>query len=339
MTLFGKRRIFLDFAGGRDNPSGIHREGSLAKKKLEEARQKVARTMHCQTRDVVFTSGATESDNLAILGVFEALKNKVKKPHIIISRLEHPAVLESLREAERRGAELQILPHEKIVSNIKENTILVSITYGSSETGQINPVAKIAREIKTLRKERGTKYPFIHSDVTQAAPFFPVDIERVGVDLLTLDGLLITKSNVEIRPIVFGGGQERGVRSGTENLESIREFAEDLREMQSNWEEESKKVEKLKKLFLHEVQTRIPKAVINTPKLSLPNIVSLTIPGVLHEFLAIKLDQRGVAVSTGSSCDSMKSEKDKEALRFSFSKETTENDIKKAIRILEEVVI
>src|SRR5262249_53013687 len=142
-------------------------------------------------------------------------------------------------------------------------------------------------------------------------------------------GILVVRPHVEISPIIFGGGQERGLRSGTENVSTILACADALMHAQATRESESIRLEKLKAIFIADIQQYLPQAVINTPKNeSLPNIISLSFPGELHEFLAIKLDERGICVSTGSSCSSSKDENEKEALRFSFGKETRENDIK-----------
>lgn len=348
MNLFGKRnkqeRIFLDHAGGKDNPSGIHKEGVAARKKLEDARAKIARILKCQAKDIIFTSGSTESDNLAMQGAVKAYQSKEKKiAHIIISDHEHPAIEETAKDLASSGVEVDILPVEKIVSAIKENTVLVSVVYANNETGAINNVPKLAREIKKLRRDKRSKFPYIHTDATQALELLPLDIERLGVDLETLGEVLIVRPGVQLRPLILGGGQERGLRAGTQRVSEAVEFAEHLASIEETRESESKRLNKLKKLFIKEVEEKIPTAVINTPHKteveSLPNIVSITIPGTLHEFLAIKLDEAGVAVSTGSSCDSNKDEKDKEALRFSFGRETKENDIKEAIRILIPILL
>ncbi len=339
MSWLKKKRIFLDFAGGKDNPSGIHKEGMEARKKLEDARLKIAQILGAQKRDIIFTSGGTESDNLAILGAFEATKGKIKNPHIIISDGEHPAVLESAKEAERRGAELSIVPVDKIIENIKDNTILVSVIYGNNETGAINPVPKLARLIKDLRRKKESKYPYFHTDASAAYEYLEININKIPADLLTLGEVLVVRPNVELRPLIMGGGQERGLRSGTENISSIIRFANELELIELKRVKEVDRLTKLKEIFLTKLKEGTPQIVVNTPNESLPNIVNITIPGILHEFLAIKLDERGVAVSTGSSCDSNKSEVDKETLRFSFGKNTRIKDVSDAVRILKEEML
>ncbi|MBX4199122.1 aminotransferase class V-fold PLP-dependent enzyme [Candidatus Parcubacteria bacterium] len=330
MNLFKKKRIFLDYAGGVGNPSGIHKEGVEARKSLEDARQKVARILECQTRDIIFTSGGTESDNLAILGV--------KQGHIIISDEEHPAVYEAAREAERRGSTLSIVPVDKIIETIKDDTVLVSLIYANNETGRVNPVPKIARQIAALRNKRGSQYPYIHTDATAGFGLLEININKLPVDLLTLDKVLVVRPRVEIRPLIFGGGQERGLRAGTENVSAILEFVNDLEASVRVREAEYERLADLKRVFIEEVE-KLPSAVVNSTAESLPSIVSVSFPGELHEFLAVKLDEKGVAVSTGSSCASSKDEPDKEALRFSFGPKTSEIEVREVISILQKIVI
>lgn len=357
MSLFKKKRIFLDYAASEENPSAIYAEGVAAKKKLEDARTNIARVLEVQARDIVFTSGGTETDNLALLGVFEKAKEKVSVPHVVISSIEHPAVKECAKEIVRRGGEMTvveaeegIVSAEKVMKAIKENTVLVSIMYANNETGAIQSVSKISKLVLEHRKSRNTKFPYVHTDASQAGNFLSLNMSSVGADLMTLDaskmsgpkgaGLLVIRPQVEISPIIFGGGQERGLRSGTENISAITAFAEALERAQKNREVESARLEKLKNIFISAIEKELPQAIINTPKKhSLPHIVSLSFPLMLHEFLAIKLDEKGICVSTGSSCSSSKDEEEKGALRFSFGKETTARDIKEAIRVLKEIML
>lgn len=361
MSLFKEKRIFLDYAAGEENPSAIYAEGVAAKDKLEDARTKIARVLEVQARDIVFTSGGTEADNLVVLGVFEksstSLRLRGAKAHIVISSLEHPAIKECAKEIVRRGGEATIveaedgiISAEKVMKAIKENTVLVSVMYANNETGAIQPVSKIARLLLEYKKSHNTKLPYMHTDASQAGNFLSLNMSSLGVDLMTLDaskmsgpkgaGLLVVRPHVELCPIIFGGGQERGLRSGTENIAAIVLFARALEESQLNRQAESERLKQLQNIFVTAIKKDLPQAVINTPlKNSLPNIVSLSFPGELHEFLAIKLDEKGICVSTGSSCDSSKDEKEKEALRFSFGRETTEREVREAVRVLKEIML
>jgi len=363
MNLFSKKRVFLDYAGGQDNPSAIYTEGIETRKKLENARTKIARILHVGSKDIIFTSGGTESDNLAILGVFEATKISnldlqtlgVCKPHIIISSVEHPAIVKTAKEVERRGGEVTIaqvdedgrVSPQEIMNAIKENTVLVSVCMASGETGAIQPISKIGRMIREYRKEREADYPYLHTDASQVGSLLDLNVESLRVDLMTLDsykvygpygvGCLVARPNVDLYPIMFGGGQERGLRPGTENVFGIYEFVEALGVANQNREKEYKRLKLLREYFIEEVHKKNSNLIIKGSKSSdyqLPNIVSFSIPDILAEFVAIKLDQRGVAVSVGSACNSRKNEPDKENVRISFGKSTTKKDIVRAIKAL-----
>ncbi len=359
MNLFSKKRIFLDYASGRDNPSAIYAEGVKAMQKLEEARICIARILHAGSKDIIFTSGGTEADNLAILGIFEKVKEKINKPHIIISSVEHPAVSETAKEAERRGGEVTVIEADEdgrispqgVLNAVKENTILISISLVNGETGTIQPISKVGRMVREYRKDKNKIYPYLHTDASQAANFLDLSVESLRVDLMTLDGskvsglhgsgCLVVRPNVNLCPIIFGGGQERGLRSGTENVSAIHDFAEALVLAEKNREKESERLNSLRKYFIEEVKRNPPaggpNVIINgssDPELQLPNIVSLSIPGTLAEFVALKLDQKGIMVSVGSACNSRKNLPDKENIRFSFGKFTTKSEIVRALKAL-----
>jgi cysteine desulfurase len=267
-------------------------------------------------------------------------------------------VREAAREAERRGAELTIVQVEedgtlnpqKISEALKENTVLVSMMYVNNETGAIQPVSRIARLIKEYRKEHHSKIPYFHTDASQAANVLPVDLDRLGADMMTLEaakvggekgvGLLAIRPNVEIRPIIFGGRQERGLRAGTENVAGVEVFACALTRAEKSASAEHERLTTIKNIFVQELSRLVPPAVINSPTESVPSIVSISIPGALHEFLAIKLALCGLAVSTGSSCRNIgEAENENEAIRFSFGKSTTEKEARGAVRLLAQVVI
>lgn len=389
MSLFKKnkktKRIFLDYASATPilkeakkemdkyyiedfyNPSAIYKEGKQIREDLNTYRKKVAQILHASSKDIIFTSGGTESDTQALLGVFEAAKTKISKPHFIISAIEHSAILESAKEIVRRGGELSIIPVNKdgivlledLKKELKLSTVLVSVMLGNNEIGTIEPVSKIGRIIKEFRKTNSSQYPYFHSDASQAANYLELDINSLGVDLLTLDGskiygpkgsgVLVVRHNVEISPIIFGGGQERGLRSGTENLPLIAGFTKALEIISSEKDLETKRLEKLKNLFISKIKKDFPEAIINTPQESLPHIVSISIPGILGELIAIKMDLHGIMISTGSSCGIFKdqggsltikalSNEDlaESTLRFSFGRDTTEKDINTALESLKK---
>jgi cysteine desulfurase len=379
-----KQRIFLDYASTTPvlpkvrqamdkylqadfyNPSAIYQEGVKARNEMNFFRKEAAKILHAREKDIIFTSGGTESNNLALLGVFEFFKNKISKPHIIISGLEHSSIIETAKEIERRGGEISFLSSdeegrislEDLKNSLKKTTILVSVMLANNEIGTIEPVSQVSRIVKEFRKKRETDYPFIHTDASQAANYLSVDISKLGVDMMSLDsskiygpkssGILAVRTGVEIKPIVFGGGQERGLRSGTENLALISGFVTSLIIAQKDAEKESKRLNKLMNFLVSGIK-KIPSEIkINTPiKGALPNILSLSFPGVLGELLAIKLDREGIMVSTGSSCGIYKDlagsetikaignpELSEYTVRFSLGRFTKKNDLEKAITAL-----
>ncbi len=391
MNIFTKKapeRIFLDYASStpllpearksmeeyfRDdfyNPSAIYLEGKKIRDELNNFRTEIARLLHVSAKDIIFTSGGSESDNLALLGVFEAFNHKLEKPHFIISDIEHSAIMEAAKEIERRGGEVTkirvneegIVSVEEIKNSLKANTVLVSVMLANNEIGTIEPIAKIARIVKEYRKEKETRFPYLHTDASQGANYLSLDLESLGVDMLTLDGgkiygprgsgILAVRPGVEIKPIIFGGGQEKGLRGGTENMALISGFSTALLIVQSDRLEESKRLEKIKKYFLEDIKSNFNGVLINTPTdVSLPNIVSISTPNILGELIAIKLNKEGILVSTGSSCGTFKNEGgsvtikaigrkhlSESTLRFSFGRHTTLNDIKHALNILKKII-
>ena len=392
MRLFKKlkntNRIFLDFASATPqldevtevmkkyqnenfyNPSAIYQEGTIIRDDLLRFRKILAKLLHASAQDIVFTSGGTESNNLALLGIFEAYKNKISKPHFIISSIEHSAVAEAAKEIKKRGGEVStlevdengIVSVEKLKSLMTDRTVLVSIMLANNEIGTIEPIPRISRVIKEFRKSKETEFPFLHSDASQAANYLSLDISSLGVDLMTLDGskiygpksigILLIRPNVSLTPIIFGGGQEGGMRSGTENLSLIAGFTKALEIAQRDKDKERDRLERLKIFFIESISKDFPSLIINTPsKNSLPNIVSISIPGQIGEFIAIKLDQNGVMVSTGSSCGIFKDvggsatikgigkdELAESTLRFSFGRSTKEEDLKKTLQVLKKIL-
>ena len=248
-----RKRIYLDYAAAtpliqevklemgrffsRDfyNPSAIYEEGVAVKGAIEEYRAQIAKSVGSGSKEVIFTSSGTESDNLAILGVAEASLEYTNKPHIIVSAIEHAAVMQAAHEVVRRGGELSILPvdEEGVVSVealkklLKKNTILVSVGLANSEIGTVQPLAKIGRIIREERKERGSTYPLLHTDASAAPSYVPINLESLQCDLVSLDGakvygpkgigILAHRRGISLHPIIFGGSQERGARGGTLN--------------------------------------------------------------------------------------------------------------------------
>jgi cysteine desulfurase len=316
------RKIGADAYG---NPSSIHKEGVLAKKILEGVRKSIADVLHAHSDEIIFTDGGTEANNLAVFGAIEniwtsdvQIKNN-RHAHIIVSRIEHPSVLECVQELERRGAEVTYLPvdREGVVSSksvkdaLRKNTVLVSILYANNEIGTIQPVMEITKVIRQHNKAGGNV--LFHTDACQATNYLDMNVLKLGVDMMTLNaskiygpkgiGALFVKRGIKLVPHIFGGGQEQGLRSGTENVSAIAGFAEAMCITEKIKEKESVRLAKLRDFFIHEILTKIPDTVLNgSAGERLPNNVNISFLGSDAEEIVIALDARGIAASTGSAC-------------------------------------
>jgi cysteine desulfurase len=383
------KRVFLDYASttpidrkvlkamekyNKDifaNPSALYGEALLAKEKLNESRQKIADILNCRKSEIVFTSGGTESNNLAILGIFEAFKKPGFTPHIIVSVIEHSSILEACKEVEKRGGEVTYLPvsGEGLVSAkdvkvlLKDNTVLVSIMYANNEIGTVEPIKEIGKMLKDYKREKNSSLPYFHTDACQAVNYFSVDVLRLGVDLLTLDGikmygprssgLLYVKSGTEINPIIFGGGQESGFRSGTENVSSILGLSIALELSSKLREKESLRLIKLRDYAIEEILKNFPKATLNGSKeFRLPNNINICFPSLDAEFAVISLDVLGCSVSYSSSCLTLKEDSSSyvvsslgkddcknSSLRFTLGRESTKKDIDRLVTCLRKIMI
>ena len=346
------------------NPSSIHYEGRVAKKAIEESRERIAKIVGVKKEGIIFTSGGTESDNLAVLGIARA--NKEKGKHIIVSAIEHKAVLDSCKKLEKEGFEITYLNVDKngIVSleslnkSIRPDTILVSIMYANNEIGTIQPIKEIAKTIK----ESKISNPIFHTDACQAVGALPIDINDLNVDALTISsskiygpkgiGCLCLNKNCKIEPIIFGGGQERGIRSGTENTAYIVGFAEALFISEKKRLSESKRLTKLRDYFIENIIKTIPKIIINGDRIKrLPNNINLSLHGVEGESLVLMLDNSGISCSTGSACSSSDlkpshvilalggdAELAHSSIRFTLGRYSTKNDIDYVVSVLLKIV-
>ena len=323
------------------NPSALYKEGVAAKRAVALARVSIARLLNVRSEEIIFTASGTEADNLAILGVFDYFKKKPApaapfKPHIVTTNIEHPGILEACREIEKHGGEVTYVPVEengivdpkKIKAALRPNTVLVSVMYANNEIGTIQPLREISRviqEFKNTETGKGRVIPYFHTDASQAANYLTISFQALGVDMMTLDaskiygpkgvGLLAVKRNVPLQPIIFGGGQEKGLRSGTENVAGMVGMACALEIADKMREKESERLTKLRDYFFAEIKknTLAPRSgdkatvkkeiIVNgDPQKRLPNNINICIPGLDAEFAVIKLDQQGIACSSASSC-------------------------------------
>jgi len=374
-----KKRIYLDYAATTPvdpkvtkamlpyfsekfgNTMSLHSFGQEVKQVLEESREVVAGLMKAQATEIIFTSSATESNNLALKGI--AFANKDKGQHIIISSIEHPCIMESAKWLEKRGFEITRLKVDKcglvdpedVKKAIKKNTILVSIMHANNEIGTIEPIEEIGK----ICKERDV---YFHTDASQSFGKIPIDVNKMNIDLLTASShkmygpkgaaCLFIKENVKIEPLLHGGGHESGLRSSTVNVSAIVGFTRACKICEKEMKKEAEKQIKLRDKLIKGVLEKIEFSHLNGhPQKRLPNNTNFSFSFVEGESLVIQLDLLGIAGSTGSACSSAKLEpshvllaiglKHEEAhgsLRLSLGRWTEAKDINFVLRILPGII-
>lgn len=356
------------------NPSGLYEISRIASDALTDARATIARILNSRPEEIIFTAGGTESDNLAVFGIARKYGNNPKwGKHVIVSQIEHHAVLLPTEVLKKEGFEITettVNEHgevsvDAIIAALKPETVLVSIMYANNEVGTIEPIAELGRAIAKWKKDNGrgpTDPPFFHTDACQAAGTLSLDVAELKVDLMTLNGskiygpkgvgILYCRRGVQLTPLIVGGGQENRIRSGTENVPAIVGLARALELTQTNRETENTRLTELREYFWHEIQTRIPKLVLNGhPTNRLPNNLNFTILDIEGEAVLLYLDEYGIACSTGSACTSTSLDpshvilamgKPYEyahgSLRFTMGHSTTRADIDHVLSVLPPVV-
>lgn len=367
------REAMLMYLGEKfGNPSSFHSVGKTVKDDVDEARERIAKILHVRPDEILFTSGGTESDNLAILGF--ARKNQAEGKHLITTKIEHHAVLESMMHLEKKeGFEVTYLEPdrdglvsiEQVEGALREDTILVSVMYANNEIGTIQPIAQIGNMIQKYRLRPPTsdfRRPIFHTDACQAPEYLDLDVEKLHVDMLTLNGskmygpkgigLLYVKRGIKLEPLQFGGSQERALRPGTENVAGITGMATALELAQAEREHESGRLIPLRDRLIEGIRSQIPKTRLNGhPTNRLSNNVNISIMDIEGEALILYLDAHGVYASTGSACTSasldpshvilalgMPYEVAHGSLRFTLGRSTTQEDIDYVIQILPPLV-
>ncbi|HUX99157.1 MAG TPA: cysteine desulfurase family protein [Candidatus Deferrimicrobium sp.] len=344
------------------NASSLHQDGDIATDALEASRSKIAQFINAQDpKEIIFTSGATESNNLAIIGY--ALRNKKKGKHIIISEVEHISIHNIAKYLEKNGFEVSKVPvdfygrirFDKIQEKIRDETILISIQYANNEIGTIQPIAEIGK----LTREKGIIF---HCDAVAAEELIPIDVVRDNIDLLTLSsndiygprglGVLYVRTGVLLTPIIIGGGQERGLRSGTEDVASIVGLTKAAEIIQERREADTKRLTELRDYLIQEVLKRIPKSHLNGhPKLRLSSNAHFRFDYIEGESLLLSLKDEGISITTGSACSSktlepshtlistgLLHEEAHGSLEVTLGRYTTRTDIDKLIEVLPKIV-
>lgn len=346
------------------NPSANYSAAVVVRKQVEAARSAVAQTLGCRPAEIVFTAGGSEANNLAIHGVMRQYPDAT----MLISSIEHDSVryvADTYSSTEILVDEHGILRIDDLRQKVDDKVVLVSVMYANNEIGTIQPIREIAAVITEVRKDRRTRGVltplYLHCDAAQAANFLDLQVARLGVDMLSLNGgkiygpkqtgCLFVKGGLRLEPLIAGGGQERGLRSGTENVPGIIGFATALGQAQNHRHDESKRLTDLQRHFLQQVRDKLPRAIVHgSLKKRLPNNVHLGFPGVDNERLLFELDEIGFMAAAGSACSASKEESshvlhalglsDDEArssLRFTMGRGTTVDAIDKLIAALERL--
>ncbi len=314
------------------NAGALHKDGVSAKKELEVARASIAHSIGAHPDEIIFTASGTEGNNLAIQGTVRHLLLEHGELSAVTSAIEHQSVLEPLRALEREGLYVTQLPVDAeglvapkaVLEAINDETVFVSIQLVNSEVGTIEPVREIAKEIRRMRTIRqaesadeGRKPIYFHTDASQAPLWVDINVERLGVDLMTLDaqkvlgpkgiGALYVKRGTPIEPILWGGKQEQSLRGGTENVPQAGAFAVALAEAKEGVEARAQKTAAIRDYCFAQIQKLIPDVLLNGPALTggqrVANSLNISVPGLEAEMAVVSLDSLGVSASTRSACN------------------------------------
>lgn len=347
------------------NPSAVYLAAKQVKAALEESRTKVGQILGAKPGEIVFTAGGTEANNLAISGIMQRFPDG----NMLISAVEH----ESVREVAKRFNSKEI-PVDKngvvdpsaVNDLIDDHTVLVSVMHANNEVGSIQPIKDIAQLVRAIRQERqkkGNKKPLLlHTDACQSGNYLDLHVDKLGADMMTLNGgkiygpkqsgVLYVRAGVVLQPVIVGGGQEHGLRSGTENVAGAIGFSKALDIAQDQREKEVKRLAQLQQLFISLLKEKVPQATVNgSKKRRLPNNVHITIAGTDNERLMMELDERGVMCATGSACSASKEEPSHvlasmgmsdgdihASLRFTMGRSTTQADIEQTVKIIASIL-
>ena len=343
------------------NPSSIYSIGRNAKRAIEEARKKVASLINCKPEEIYFTSCGSESDNMALKGI--AYKNKNKGKHIITSKIEHPAILNSCESLEKNGFDITYLDVNKdgfvnletLKNSIRKDTILISVMFANNEIGTIEPIEEIAQ----IAHKNNIIF---HTDAVQAVGNIPIDVQKMNIDMLSLSGhkiyapkgvgALYVKKGIEFERFIDGGHQEKNKRAGTENVAQIVALGKACQIAEKNLEEYQNKLRNLRDYCLKQIKENISNIYINgTTEKRLPGNINISFEGIDSSELLFELDNLGICASGGSACSSgdnnpshvltaigVPNELSKGAIRFSFGDFNTKEDVDYLIEALKKII-
>lgn len=345
------------------NPAGLYEEGVVAKEAVEKARDQVAKFLSCKPDEIIFTSGGTEAQNLALQGFVR----KVAPRHIVTSAIEHASGRGVFEMFERQGIDVSYTPvdgegrvvQDEFEKSLQEDTGLVSIMHANNEVGTIQDI----KSLSTSAKKKSAQCVF-HTDASQSALFYDLSVQKLSVDLMTVDahkmygpkgvGALYVKQGTPLEPLMYGGGHEQSLRPGTLNVPGIVGFGEACVVAQKNRESFVHTMRELQTYFIEKLTHVIPQAVLNGPSLGsrterLPNNINVSFPDVESDFLVLQLNKAGIAVSSKSACLSVMQEGSRvvheiggkhaeSAIRFSFGKTTTKEEIDRVLEVLGDIL-
>lgn len=389
MLGFWKRRVYLDHAAATPvskaalgavraaehlvgNPGAIHREGVEAQRTLEHAREDIATAFQCRPREVIFTSGLTESNSLAIVGAarrIEQTRRTLAGTHWLVSAIEHSSVLAAFAEVERMGGAVTyvqpddrgIVAPDTVVRALRPETVMMSVGWANNELGVVQPIRDIARAVHA-RDPR----ILVHTDAGQAPLYLPSTFHSLDADLMSLGsnklygphgiGAVLVRERAVLAPVLWGGGQEGGLRPGTEHVALAAGFAAAVTEMPRVREAEARRVAALRDALLHDIVTAVPSAVVNgSVKQALPHMLNISFPpeysGGSGEYLALALDARGIAVSTKSACNEGEMSRSHvvaalggpewrahNSIRFSLGRWTSVRDVRRVLLVISTIL-
>lgn len=381
-----KKRIHLDYASTTPvakevytamrsyfcdawaNASAIYTEGVMVREVIEDARAELARLFHVRPTDIVYTSGGTESNNLAIIGYVEALRERgvaYADMEIITTSIEHPSITETVAYLEKQGVVVQHAPVDeqgRIILEALQNllslkTKLVTCAYVNSEIGVVQDIKKISRMVRAWNDAQHTEVR-VHIDACQAPLWLPCALDALGADMMSLDagkcygpkgvGVFVKRHWVPVKGILHGGGQEQGLRAGTENTALITGCTRALVRAQENWEERSARVQAIRDYGIQRISSELPQAIVNgSVEHRVVNNINISIPGIDGEYAVITLDAKGVSASTRSACGAGKGQgshvvrtishdeaRALSTIRFTLGEESTKRDIEYAVSVL-----
>ena len=354
-------KMFPYFIESYGNPSSLYTLGRTAKMGIEEARREVADLINCDKNEIYFTSGGTESDNTALKGIMYLNKNKGK--HVITTKIEHHAILNTCKTLEENGYKVTylnvgkdgIIQLEELVNAITEDTVLISVMFANNEIGSVQPIQKIGE----IAKEKGIIF---HTDAVQACGNVKIDVKKMNIDMLSLSGhkigapkgigALYVNKNIEFKNLIDGGHQERDKRAGTENVPGMIGLGEACKIAKNNMEKHINQLKVLRNIFVSEIQKQVPDIKINgSLDHRLPGNSNISFKGVNGNELLMKLDEKGICASAGSACSSgsnipshvltaigLTSEYAEGTLRVTFGDENTKEDVEYLVTSLADII-